>query len=170
MYLVPEVGERGLKEIDEVLPQITVNEMWQQVQMYQPAISLLVSSLIEEEELFDRDKDRLIMVAWYCLQAVHSQGVADTRCYSNKYDQLLDMWGISVPKELDQVNLSTIGDDNYLQSSETLISHVGEEDAMPIIEAASRSLNPDLLMGCVYYTIALMNKKSRERNAQVSSN
>jgi len=170
MYLVPEVGAAGIQQIDYVLPQVTINEMWQQVKIYQPGITLFLSALIKEDGVLDRDKERLVIVAWYCLQAIHGQVVVDGQKYRDRYDALLDMWGITVPAELEQVNLATVADDNYLKSADFLIETVGQEDAMPIIEAAGRSVNPDLLMGCVYYTIALMNKKSRERNTQVSSN
>jgi hypothetical protein len=169
MFTIPMIQQEGLDLITPALESTTIEEMQHHIEVFQPRLSLFLDTLMSEQECEEDERARLIIVAWYILTAVHAQGVSEAKPFSDLYDTLIDKWGISSSPELEQVNLASVDEKDYISSSKCLINNLGEEKAMPIIQAATRSIQPELLMSCVYYAITVMNTKSR-RNTRVSSN
>lgn len=170
MFNLPTVDNNGLKELDEPLDILTINEMSEQIRIYQPMLYIFITKFADSSDLDETSRAAITICCWYMLAGLSGQGKAEGESYYQIYNQLVDKWGISTPDELREINNASTIDEQYLKDGSFLISNLGEEKAMPIIEAASRSMQPDLFMCGVYYAINCMNTKLKSQKEKVSVN
>jgi len=166
MLQLPMIDDNGFKEAEATAKAVTFQDMWHQLKTYQPGYVEFLKGYWAQDKTKKRDKKKYVTLIWHVLSTLNGQFLHINSSFFKQYQKMLYDGVFSMQPEVTEINQVIREEKEKFVSGQLLIDMIGENEAQPVIQLCSESLDPAVAMVIALYVTTLMqNKMARKRTA-----